>query len=652
MVEERWVPPVERTGPAVRAAGCLALAAALPLAAHATAYSDLTAMSFEELANIEITSVSKKKERMSGAAASVFVITRDDIARNGATTLPEALRLAPNLQVARVDARNYAVTARGFNSAFANKLLVLIDGRSLYSPLFSGVFWDAQDVMLEDIDRIEVISGAGATLWGANAVNGVINVVTRRADETQGSLVALGLAEQERQFAVRHGGVAGQMAFVRTYGKHSDAKDTRRADSTPRYDGWHRSQAGVRADLGRPADGTTLQADAYTARLHQKATRDIHTSGLSASGHVRSRLAEASDLSLHATLEHITRDQPGAFEERLTIFNADFQHAFGWGDAHRLVWGAGYRVARDRIDPQTGGFAFLPAHLTLHWSNVFVQDEIALGARWSATAGLKFEHNSYTGVEPLPNLRLAWRLSDTQLLWGSAARAVRAPSRIDRDLYVPASPIVVGGTPQFVIAGGPGFDSEIADVFELGYRGQPAPAVSYSVTAFHADYDRLRTAESNPGGLPGTVQLGNGAQARSRGVEMWGAWQVLPDWRLSGGLVSQSLRLRYRADSQSPSKNQPMDDTDPRHYWMLRSSIDLSEHTSLDLTLRHVGQLRRPAVPAYEALDLHLAWRVRAGFELSLAGRNLLDARHPEFAGEADRSEFERSLFLKMLWQL
>ncbi|MEY4563743.1 MAG: hypothetical protein RLZZ618_3020 [Pseudomonadota bacterium] len=625
-----------------------AVALSVPLAAHALAYSDLSAMSIEDLATLEITSVSKKTELVADASASVFVITASDIERSGATSLPEALRLAPNLQVARVDARNYAVTARGFNGPFANKLLVLIDGRSIYTPLFSGVFWDAQDVMLEDIDRIEVVSGAGSTLWGANAVNGVINVVTRSAAKTQGTLVAVSGAEQEQTAAIRHGDVLAGTQF-RVYAKRVRVTDSHRANSSSVVDGFHRSQAGLRADGGDEHQGFTLLADAYSGRLSQANTRDIHTAGFSSSAQWRQRLREGSSVALQFTFDHTQRDQPGSFDERLDIANIELQHTVELGGSHHMVWGGGYRHATDRLNPEPG-FAFLPNTMSLHWGNVFVQDDIALRRDLRLTLGLKLEHNGYTGYEHLPNIRLAYKPTGKHLIWASAARTARAPSRIDRDFYAPTSPPVVGGVQQFFIAGGPNFQNEIAKLFELGYRGQLLPSVTWSVTAFSAKYDGLRTFEPNTSG-PGLV-FGNGAEATSRGVEMWGAWQVSPTWRLHAGVVSQAVRTTYKADSRSPARLSLFEDTDPHHYWTLRSSTDLNERTSLDVSLRHVGALRNPEVPAYDALDANLIWRVRAGLAVSLLGKNLLDSGHPEFGAANVRSEIDRSVVLKAIWQL
>ncbi|MGV3654567.1 MAG: TonB-dependent receptor plug domain-containing protein [Noviherbaspirillum sp.] len=596
-----------------------------------------------------MTSVSKKEESLIHAAASVFVITNDEIRRSGATTLPEALRLAPNLQVARVDARNYAITARGFNNPFANKLLVMIDGRTVYSPLFSGVFWDAQDVVLEDIERIEVISGPGATMWGANAVNGVINVITRPAAATQGSLAAVGASKNERQGVVRHGGSLDNGGHYRVYGKYIDNDDLQTADGTTVPTGWRRKQTGFRTDWGSARRRFTLQGDAYDGGLHQIMTREIGIAGANLLGRMETRLADGSEASLQAYWDYTERKQPLAFIEYLNTLDLQFQHSLQAGRAHNITWGGGYRLARDRVTSEQG-FAFLPRSLDMHWGNIFAQDEIALRNDLALTLGLKLENNNYTSNEFLPTARLSWALTPDSLLWGAVSRSVRAPSRIDRDLFSPSNPPVVDGVPLYFVAGGPDFESEVAKVLEIGYRAQPASNISYSITAFHARHERLRTLEPNPDGF-GTVFL-NGAEGRVTGVEMWGSWRPAQRWRLSGGLVAQRVRTDLTPGHADLSGATGLASSDPSHYWMLRASYDIAPRQELDLTLRRVGRLGDSVVPSYTELDLRYGWQLRRGLELSLVGQNLLDSSHPEFGAPTGRSEAERALFVKLVWRL
>ena len=631
---------------------CLVLTTAAA-AAHAETLSseprDLGDLSLEELANIQVTSVSRRPESLSDAASSIFVITGTDIHRAGATTLPEALRLAPNLQVARVDARNYAVTARGFSSAFENKLLVLIDGRTVYSPLFSGVYWDVQDVVLEDVERIEVISGPGATLWGANAVNGVINIITKSAAATQGTLITAAGGKDERNGAVRYGGALANGGHYRVYGKYAANDDLNTEKGVRSPTGWHRQQAGFRADWGDAARNAVVQGDVYDASLHQRGTADIQVRGANLLGRVNHNFAGGSTATVQMYWDHTERDQPLAFVEHLDTFDLQLQHSVGLGEGHRLVWGGGYRLGHDRV--QNGAaFGFLPGTLNLHWANLFAQDEMALRDDLRLTAGLKFEDNNYTGVEVLPTLRLAWNPKPSTLVWSSLSRSVRAPSRIDRDFYSPTVPAVVKGVPQYAIAGGPDFESEVANVFELGYRAQPLPALSYSATAFYGRYDRLRTLEPNPNGTGSVFR--NLADGRTRGIEAWASWQAAKSWRVSGGGVVQRVDTALAAGSRDASGATGLATSDPSHYWMLRSSYDVAAGQEFDLTLRHVGALEKPAVPSYTAVDLRYGWRIRDGLELSLIGRNLFDPHHAEFGAPGARSDYERAVLLKLVWNL
>lgn len=616
-------------------------------AACATEPENLGDLSLEELANIQVTSVSKQSESLSDAAASIFVITDTDIRRSGATTLPEALRLAPNLQVARVDARNYAITARGFNNPLENKLLVLIDGRTVYSPLFSGVYWDVQDVVMEDIERIEVISGPGSTLWGANAVNGVINIITKPASATQGALLSGTEGKDERNGAVRYGGKLANGGYYRVYGKYVDNDDTYTASGAATHTGWHREQTGFRTDWGGTAQNVTVQGDAYDGRLQQLGTDDIRVGGANLLGRLNRSFDDGSSAMLQMYWDHTERNQPLAFIEHLDTLDLQLQQATRLGERQRVVWGGGYRLGHDRVD-NGAAFGFLPGTLNLHWANLFAQDEISLRDDLRLTAGLKIEDNNYTGAEVLPTLRLAWNPRPATLVWTALSRSVRAPSRIDRDFYSPTTPAVVNGVPQFLIAGGPDFDSEVANVFELGYRAQPTPVLSYSATAFYSRYDKLRTLEPNPNG-PGEV-FENLADGQTHGLEAWASWQVVPSWRLSGGGVVQRIDTSLNPGSHDATGATGLATSDPNHYWMLRSSHDIAPGHELDFTLRQVGALAQPAVPAYTALDLRYGWRIHRGLELSIIGQNLFEPQHAEYGAAPGRSEYDRAVLVKLVW--
>lgn len=627
----------------------LAWTVAVPLHAAEPEAQALEDLSLEALSEVRVTSVSKRSEPVADAAASVYVISSDAIRRSGVTTLPEALRLAPNIQIARVDARNYAVTARGFNSAFENKLLVLIDGRSVYTPLFSGVFWDAQDVVLEDIERIEVISGPGATLWGANAVNGVINIITKTAGATQGTLVSAG-GDAHHQFgAVRYGGALGGGGRYRAYAKSIRHDDLERENGLTSLTGWKRSQAGFRADWIKDGEGLTVQGDAYTGALHQQGTRDITIAGANLLGRSTMRLAGGSELSAQAYWDFTERNQPNAFVEHLHTLDVQLQSSMTLAESHRVVVGAGYRLALDKIE-NGAGFGFLPGDTNLHWGNVFVQDEIDVTDNLRVIAGAKFERNNYTGLEFLPTLRMAWKPTAGSLAWGSASRTVRAPSRIDRDFYSPTNPAVVNGVPRFAIAGGPDFDSEVANVYELGYRIELMPSVSYSVTAFRSDYDRLRTLEPNPLGA-GKV-FSNLASGATKGVEMWADWQAAPGLRLAGGAVIQRVHTALDRASMDASGTTGLVTSDPRSYWKMRAAYDIADGHSVNLMLRHYGKLDRPAVPAYTSLDVNYIWQLHRNLDLSIVGANLLDASHAEFGAAPNRTVYERSVGVKLAWRL
>ena len=597
--------------------------------------ADLADLSIEELGNIQITSVSRHAERLSDAAASIFVITGEDIRRSGATRLAEALRLAPNLEVARVSASSYAISARGFNSTVANKLLVLIDGRTVYTPLFSGVFWDAQDVMLEDVERIEVISGPGATLWGANAVNGVINVITRRASDTQGAFAYAQGGNLERGAGARYGDAEGNVSY-RAYGRVFDIFNTSTANGTTQSDAWSKAQAGFRADWGTAANGFTLQGDGYRGSLDQVSDQNSHISGANLLGRWNRDLAAWGSLQVQAYVDQTERDIPGVFAEHLNIFDFEFQHGLKALAGHRLSWGGGYRYGYDHV---TNGavLAFLPAYQRMRWANVFAQDEIALLHNLQLTLGSKFENNYYTGTEHLPSARLAWKPQPQRLIWGAVSRALRAPSRIDRDFFVTAGPA------QF--AGGPDFASEVVKVFELGYRDQPLPQAAYSISVFHNIYDKLRSVEPVS---PPTSVLGNKMEGTGDGLEAWGSYQAARNWRVNAGAFFLRQRLRFKPDSGDT--NVSAAGNDPAHQWLLRSSFDLPNRTQLDVAVRRVGALPNPSVPAYTAVDVRYAWQLLRELEVALIGQNLFASSHAEFGNAATRSEMARGAYAKLRW--
>lgn len=593
--------------------------------------------SLEQLADIVVTSVSRQQDRLSSAPASVYVISSIDIARSGATTVPEALRLAPNLQVAFTGTQEYAISARGFSSPLANKLLVLVDGRSVYSPLFSGVYWEALDVVLADVERIEVISGPGGTIWGTNAVNGVINIITRSAADTQGGLAQVHAGNRHAGAVLRYGKRLANGAFVRVYGKRDETGAAPGDSLDAEGGGAGRRQAGFRLDWDGADQGLSVSGDLHAGAL--RASREPRTdfSGANLVARFDTRLGGDSALRLQAWIDQQQREQRGAGRHKLATFDLEAQYATRLGERHALTWGGGVRQARDRFD-NGPILQFAPTHRTLRSTNLFAQDEFGITPALRATGGLRLEHNAYTGTELLPSLRLAWDHTPGAMLWAAASRTVRAPARIDRDLRLvdPAS-----NGERYLIAGGPDMQSEVARVLELGYRAQPASTVSYALTLFYSDYDRLRTLEPQPGGAV-FRNLGHG---RARGVEAWASWQPMRGWRLFAGTVLQDIDTGAAPGSLDASARTGLATNDPRSYWQLRSSHELGSGVSADLLLRRVARLPQPAVPGYHELDVRLAWQARPGVELALAGRNLLQARHPEFGQAGLRQLAEGHVF-------
>jgi iron complex outermembrane receptor protein len=607
--------------------------------------------------------VSKRRERLLEAPASIFVITHEDIRRSGYTSLAQALRLAPNLQVAQVNASQYAITARGFNNAnaLANKLLVLVDGRTIYSPIYSGVFWDQQDVLLEDVDRIEVISGPGGTLWGANAVNGVINIITRSAKDTQGGFVTLGGGDTEHGGAFRYGALLGERGAIRLYAKSTELQNTETENGSAVADGWQFHQAGFRADWTLPSRSITFQGDFYEGRGEERSGLGlIKANGANLLARWTEQFASGADLQVQAYFDRSEREDQLLFQGDADTYDVQFQNGIPVGK-HKLLWGAGYREARDNVPMTTfpvdgGGFnvdiitTFQPQRRTLRWENIFVQDEFALTDTVRFTAGVKFESNDYTGWETLPSARLAWNPSETRLIWAGASRAVRAPARLDRDFYLtfvaPTLPPPFN-TPVQAIVGGPEFVSEVANVYELGYRAQPSNRLTYSITAFYHDYDKLRSGDV----APATIQ--NMIEGDVSGVEAWITYQATDNWRLTGGMVELRKDLRVKPGSPDPTGPSALGN-DPEHQWLLRSTLNPTPRTEFDVTVRGVSRLPNPAVvPAYTAVDARLGWKALKTLEFYVVGRNLFDPGHIEFGeNPAARSEISRSFYAGLTWRM
>ncbi len=627
--------------------GCVLTGLAIwcnPVNAYSRVLADL---SLEQLAALPVNTVSKSHTPVSDAPASIYLITEPAIRYSGSSSLPEALRLAPNLHVARIDAGNYAISARGFNNSFANKLLVMIDGRTIYSPLFSGVFWDAQDVVLEDLDRIEVVSGPGGTLWGANAVNGVINIVSRSAADSQGELLSIGGSPHEHHAAVRYGGAIAENGHYRVYARQGEHDDTRDANGATVRSGWRRTQAGFRADLGKKASLLTVQGDAYSARVRQADAEDIEMTGANILTRKHWKYSPASNIILQAYVDHSQRNQPGDFSQRLNIIDIEAHHEWDSGKLHRLVWGGGYRFMSDHVAADRR-FRFVPEQREMEWLNLFVQDEIPVGDTVRVRLGSKLEKNPFTDWEVMPAAQVAWSFASNALIWTSVSRVVRTPSRFEREIFSPGETPPVDAIPQYSIQGSPTFTSEVVNVFELGYRGRADETLSWSITGFYSDYDSLRTMEPSPMGAGRTFD--NQATATSRGLEAWGSWQVSPDWRLHGGAMVQDFDLQPDAGSSDFTPNTALAYADPDYSGVLQSFWRLSDAVEFNATLRHVDRLDVSNVPAYTATDVLLQWTPVRRLHFSLGVRNLLGDSHAEFDGSPTRSEFERVFFGKIVW--
>ncbi|HEV2331932.1 MAG TPA: TonB-dependent receptor [Gammaproteobacteria bacterium] len=624
-----------------------------PLYADTNSGSDLANLSLQELADIPVTSVSKKPEPLADAAASVYVITNDDIRRSGARTLPEALRLAPNLDVAQVGADSWMISARGSDATSADKLLVLIDGRIVYSPLFSGTFWDAQNVMLEDIDRIEVISGPGGTLWGTNAVNGVINIITKKPQDTQGALASAGGGRYGADSDTHYGGQFADGGSYRVYGMVKDSYTTGSLQGLqigiglpagkPPSDGLNLAQAGFRADWSGTDRDFTLQGDAYGGNEDPSVSGDrTRLSGVNLLSHWNGKLDGGSDVSLLAYYDRSNRYVPADYGDKLDIADVELQQTLPEIYSQNVIWGASYRYARDSAQNLPDStIAVLPPQVNQTWSSLFAQDEAALSPTLRLITGARLEHNPYTGNEFLPNLRLAWNFTPDNLLWAAVSRAVRSPSRIDAHLNGPPPP-------PYLLAGNANFQSETARVYELGYRGDSGGDWSYSVTGYHYNYFHVRS-ENLVSLSPPQVTFGNDMTESVTGLETWGNYQATASWRLSAGF--STLREGHTLAGTALPGSIAMESSDAPSRWTLRSSYQFTDGEELDVSVRHVAALSNTAVPTYTTGDLRFAWSLGPHWDISVLAQNLFGPPHMEFGTPTTASEFGRGLYVKLQWE-
>jgi iron complex outermembrane receptor protein len=599
------------------AIGACALCVAVTARAEAVPSADiqpdeLADLSIEQLAQLPVRSASKREEPLSAAPAALYVITSDEIQSSGALSLPEVLRLAPNLQVQQVDASQYSISARGFNGLQAgNKLLALIDGRTIYTPLDSSVFWQLHSPLVEDIQQIEVISGPGGTLYGPNAVNGVINITTRDAQDTIGTLLRGSAGTLGRAAAARQGFALGQSGAVRVYADWHDDEGLPAGLASGIDDAWRGWQAGFRSDFVTDVDHFTLQGDLF----HNDADT---LPGDGAKGHnVLARwsrtLGPNSSFQLQAYYDNFKRNFV-LVEDALKTGDIEGQFNATVG-RHDIVAGLGLRTTHDEFINELNIFHLDPPRKRLWTSNAFVQDHFRVASELSVIAGVKVERSSFSGWQVLPNLRFAWQPNPCNLVWAAASRAVRTPSRIDRQLE--AEPF---------LAPAPDFTSEKLVAVEAGYRGQPSSTTSFSINGFVNFYDDLRTTEF----IDGAYMLENGSKGRTYGIEAWGNAQMTPGWRVALGASTLWKDLHAKRGHLDLAPRNSLGN-DPRWQVKGRSDWDLTQRLQLTLDARAVGRIEmNPEIGSYVDAGGQLAWQATEAIELFVAGRNLLHRAHLE----------------------
>jgi iron complex outermembrane receptor protein len=648
----------------------IALSAGFALAAE-EADGDLTELSLEELMNIEVYSVSKRGQALTDAPAAIYVLTQEDIHRSGATSIPEVLRFVPGLEVAHIDANTWAITSRGFNDRFANKLLVLIDGRSVYTPLFAGVYWDVPDVLLDDIDRIEVIRGPGGTLWGANAVNGVINIITKSASETQGMLLSVGGGTEERAFSqARFGGKIGEKADYRIYGKYYDRQNFDSPDGGAADDDWNTGRGGFRID-SKPSDKDELMltGDFYTGerdngQVEPQLAPPYATSFQSETdvngGHMLARwtrdISDDVSFNLQAYYDRTERDDQQFKEDRDTI-DVEWQNDIHLFDISRLSWGLGYRWTNDSLRNEfTTGWD--PGDRETSLFSGFIQNQFSLlDDRLQLTVGTKVEHNHYTGWELQPSGRFLAKPADKHTIWGAISRAVRTPSRAENDVILNTVVLPPGvpppgfpGAPNPLVPtviqllGDSGYDSEDLLAYELGYRAQIHESLSLDIATYYNDYNNLRTVTLDPNAPVEPLAdrsnirflATNKMRGQTWGVELAMDWLPLQTWRVRAGYSYFDIDLHLQGSAQATDGiSKSAENASPHNTAFIRNMVNLPYNLDFDTNLRYVDAVSNVNVSSYVNLDARLAWKPRDSWEFAVVGQNLLEHDHKEYGSSA-----------------
>ena len=654
-----------------------ALAAAAPvLHAEPTAaqLNELKQLSIEQLANVEVTSVTRGPEPLARSAAAVAVVTNGQIASSGAMNVPEAIRYVPGINVAQLTASEWAVSSRGFAGVNSPDLLVLSDGRSIYTPLYSGVFWDVQDYVMQDIDRIEVVRGPGAALWGSNAVNGVINIISKSAADTQGAWLEAGGGSEERALVTaQYGGETSDQTYYRVFAKYQNhAPENYPAGASS--DGWDLGHVGFRTDWSAgSADAFTFQGDAYDGRIGEVSPAVniigrpepgpplvVGVGGGNVLAHWRHTMSDDSDFEVRVYYDYTHRDDP-TFNDDLGTLDLDFLEHLPLGRSQTFTWGLTGRT-QDDINHGKGLFALNPPDSRDSVASGFLQDEISLPHAVRLTLGTKLEHNDFSGFEVQPSVRAAWDLSDARTLWGAVSRAVRVPTRLERDVDIDATD--PAGNPVIVLLGNRDFHAEEVLAFELGYRWQPLTNLSLDLAAFRNRYTGLASLElGSPFRDPATGQTiypllnENLIDGHSTGLEGLAMYSPFGWWRLSVNYSYSEMRLT--ALGEDINRNRFYAGSTPRNQAGVQSYFDLPHNVEIYAGLRVLSAVDTlPEVvngtgdPGYQELDLNAIWHATAHLELSLEGRSLLHANHVEFGGPDERSAIDRSVFGRVTWEL